>query len=150
MFSQRCVFFLMGVAFFVSIHAQGTASESSSQFLRNEPAEKTIWYGGLVAKMIFFYGQACASGESEACFNLALIYDTGDASVKDRRKAIEHYKQACGHDHAMACNHLGILLAEGQGAFQNFKTARIYFEKSCQLKEETGCKNKETAIALEK
>jgi hypothetical protein len=54
MFSQRWVFFLMGVAFFVSIHAQGTASASSSQFLRNEPAEKTIWYGGLVAKMIFF------------------------------------------------------------------------------------------------
>lgn len=150
MFSQRLVFFLMGAVFVSSIHAEVTASSSSSQFLRNEPAEKTVWYGGLVAKMIFFYGQACATGESDACFNLAVIYDTGDASVKNSAKAIEHYKQACGHDHALACNHLGILLAEGEGGSRDIKTALIYFDKSCQLKEETGCKNKVTAVAMAK
>ena len=150
MFSQRLVFFLMGAVFVSSIHAEVTASSSSSQFLRNEPAEKTVWYGGLVAKMIFFYGQACATGESDACFNLAAIYDTGDVSVKNSAKAIEHYKQACGHDHALACNHLGILLAEGEGGSRDIKTALIYFDKSCQLKEETGCKNKATAVAMAK
>ena len=150
MFSQRLVFFLMGAVFVSSIHAEVTASSSSSQFLRNEPAEKTVWYGGLVAKMIFFYGQACATGESDACFNLAAIYDTGDASVKNSAKAIEHYKQACGHDHALACNHLCILIAEGEGGSRDIKTALIYFDKSCQLKEETGCKNKATAVAMAK
>jgi len=120
----------------------------SGHFLRNEPAEKVIWYGGLVTKMISFYGQACANGESEACFNLATIYETGDASVQNNAKALDYYKQACDAGYSLACNNLGILY--GDGLEKDYARAETYFDKACQLKEQTGCKNKASALDLQK
>lgn len=113
----------------------------SGSYLRKEPAEKVIWYGGLVAKMIFFYGQSCDNAESEGCFNLANIYDTGDASVQNKAKASGFYKQACEGGVALACNNLGILHAQGDGTPQDHAKALNYFDKACALKEEIGCKN---------
>ena len=120
----------------------------SGHFLKIAPSEKVIWYGGLVTKMIGFYGQACANGESEACFNLAMIYETGDASVQNNAKALDYYKQACAGGYSLACNNLGILY--GEGVERDYALAAIYFEKACQLKEPTGCKNKASALDLQK
>lgn len=131
-----------------SSFAGETNTTLSGHFLRKEPADKVIWYGGLVAKMIFFYGQACTNGESDACFNLAMIYDTGDASVQNKTKAMDHYKQACDADSSLACNNLGILYA-GEGVDKDYSTAAKYFDKSCKLNEEIACKNKVTALDLQ-
>ncbi len=98
--------------------------------------------------MISFYGQACANGESEACFNLATIYETGDAYVQNNAKALYYYKQACDAGFSLACNNLGILY--GDGTERDYAQAAIYFEKACQLKEQTGCKNKASALDLQK
>jgi hypothetical protein len=57
-----------------------------SGYLKKEPAEKEIWYSGLVTKAIIFYGQSCANGESKGCFNLGLIYDTGEPTVQDMNR----------------------------------------------------------------
>jgi TPR repeat protein len=146
MSAKNLAIFLLGIVLISSTFAEDTTTTSPGRFLRKEPADKTIWYGGLVAKMIFFYGQACASGESEGCFNLAAIYDHGDASVKNKTKAIDYYKKACGSGFSLACNNLGILYAEGDGVEKDIKAALTYFDKSCQLQEEIACKNKATAI----
>ena len=138
---------LLGIIFSLSGRAE-IVTTPSGHFLRNEPAEKVIWYGGLVTKMISFYGQACANGESEACFNLATIYETGDASVQNNAKALDHYKQACDAGYSLACNNIGILY--GDGTERDYAQAAIYFEKACQLKEQTGCKNKASALDLQK
>jgi TPR repeat protein len=69
-----------------------------SGYLKKEPAEKEIWYSGLVTKAIIFYGQSCANGESKGCFNLGLIYDTGEPAVQDKARAISSYKKACEAD----------------------------------------------------
>ena len=98
--------------------------------------------------MIFFYGQGCAGGESEACFNLATIYETGDASVQNISKALEYHKQACDAGYSLACNNLGILY--GEGVERDYARAATYFDKACQLKEEIGCKNKASALDLQK
>lgn len=139
---------LLGVA--NSCMAEESNASMSGPFLRKDPAEKIIWYGGLVAKMVFFYGQACSNGESEGCFNLAMIYDTGDASVQNKAKAVDHYKQACDGGVSLACNNLGILFAEGDGVDKDYLAAANYFDKSCLLKEVIGCQNKSTALDLQK
>ena len=133
--------FFASMFFFSSVLAQGLNEPSTSVFLKKEPAEKTIWYGGLVAKMIYFYGQACSNGEGDGCFNLAAIYDTGDESVKDKFKALKYYKQACETGHALACNTTGVLYAQGEGTETDLNIAQKYFDQSCKLQEAFGCKN---------
>lgn len=146
MTTKKIATILLGIIISSSVRAE-IVTTPSGLFLRNEPAEKVIWYGGLVAKMIFFYGQGCAGGESEACFNLATIYETGDASVQSNSKALDYYKQACDAGYSLACNNLGILY--GEGVERDYAQAAIYFEKACQLKEEIGCKNKVSALDLQ-
>ena len=147
MTTKKIAIILLGIIISSSVRAE-IVTTPSGHFLRNEPAEKVIWYGGLVTKMISFYGQACANAESEACFNLATIYETGDASVQNNVKASKYYKQACDAGFSLACNNLGILY--GDGAERDYSQAAIYFEKACQLKEQTGCKNKVSALDLQK
>ena len=147
MTTKKIATILLGIIISWSVRAE-IVTTPSGLFLRNEPAEKVIWYGGLVAKMIFFYGQGCAGGESEACFNLATIYETGDASVQNIAKALEYHKQACDAGYSLACNNLGILY--GEGVERDYARAATYFDKACQLKEEIGCKNKASALDLQK
>ena len=147
MTTKKIAIILLGIIISSSVRAE-IVTTPSGLFLRNEPAEKVIWYGGLVAKMIFFYGQGCAGGESEACFNLATIYETGDASVQNIAKALEYHKQACDAGYSLACNNLGILY--GEGVERDYARAATYFDKACQLKEEIGCKNKASALDLQK
>ena len=147
MTTKKIAIILLGIIISSSVRTE-IVTTPSGHFLRNEPAEKVIWYGGLVTKMISFYGQACANAESEACFNLATIYETGDASVQNNVKASKYYKQACDAGFSLACNNLGILY--GDGAERDYAQAAIYFEKACQLKEQTGCKNKVSALDLQK
>ena len=147
MTTKKIATILLGIIISSSVRAE-IVTTPSGLFLRNEPAEKVIWYGGLVAKMIFFYGQGCAGGESEACFNLATIYETGDASVQNIAKALEYHKQACDAGYSLACNNLGILY--GEGVERDYARAATYFDKACQLKEEIGCKNKASALDLQK
>ena len=147
MTTKKIATILLGIIISSYVRAE-IVTTPSGLFLRNEPAEKVIWYGGLVAKMIFFYGQGCAGGESEACFNLATIYETGDASVQSNAKALDYYKQACDTGYSLACNNLGILY--GEGVERDYARAATYFDKACQLKEEIGCKNKASALDLQK
>ena len=147
MTTKKITTILLGIIISSSVRAE-IVTTPSGHFLRNEPTEKVIWYGGLVAKMIFFYGQSCDNGESEACFNLATIYETGDASVKNNAKALEYHKQACDAGYSLACNNLGILY--GDGLEKDYARAETYFDKACQLKEQTGCKNKASALDLQK
>ena len=116
-----------------------------SHYLKKEPAEKEIWYSGLVTKAIIFYGQSCTNGESKGCFNLGLIYDTGELAVQDKAKAISSYKKACEADSSLACNNLGILYADGDGVDRDYSIAINYFDMSCKMNEEVGCKNREIA-----
>jgi len=146
MTTKKIATFLLGIIIISFVRAE-IVTTPSGHFLRNEPAEKVIWYGGLVTKMISFYGQACANGESEACFNLATIYETGDASVQSNAKALDYYKQACDAGYSLACNNLGLLY--GDGTERDYVQAAIYFDKACQLKEQIGCKNKLSALDLQ-
>jgi len=147
MTTKKIVKIVLGIIISSSVGAE-IVTTPSGHFLKNEPFEKVIWYGGLVTKMISFYGQACTNGESAACFNLATIYETGDASVQNNAKALAHYKQACDAGYSLACNNLGILY--GDGTERDYAQATIYFDKACQLKEQIGCKNKASAIDLQK
>ncbi len=62
MTTKKIATFLLGIIIISFVRAE-IVTTPSGHFLRNEPAEKVIWYGGLVAKMISFYGQACANRE---------------------------------------------------------------------------------------
>ena len=146
MTTKKIVKIVLGIVISSSVGAE-IVTTPSGHFLTNEPSEKVIWYGGLVTKMISFYGQACANAESESCFNLAKIYETGDASVQNNAKALDYYKQACEAGYSLACNNLGILY--GDGTEKDYVQATIYFDKACQLKEQIGCKNKLSALDLQ-
>ena len=63
-------------------------------------------------------------------------------------KMISFYGQACDAGYSLACNNLGILY--GEVVEKDYAQAAIYFEKAWQLKEQTDCKNKASALDLQK
>ena len=121
--------------------AENTAHHHQPQFVRKEPAEKEIWYSNLVTKAILFYGKACESGESDACFKLGMIFDTGEIAVRDKAKAAEAYQLACNQGSASGCNNLGVLFGTGDGVASDLKQAAELFALSCALNEEVACVN---------
>ncbi len=139
---KRLLMILMLLSFATgTATADNAAPTSDLHLIRTTPAEKEVWYSNLVTKAILFYGSACDSGESQACFNLGMIYDTGDMTVQDKTKAAQAYRLGCSKGSAAACNNLGVLYGTGDGMKADLPLASGYFDQACQLKEEIACTN---------
>ena len=94
-------------------------------------------------KAVQLYEKACNGGYVEGCYNLGLMYDTGEGVKQDSFKAFQLYEKACNDNIAGGCSNLGILYYKGEGVKQDSAKALGLFDKACQMKDESGCRNYE-------
>ena len=84
------------------------------------------------------YKDNCERGDSEACFELGLLYeDTRGNYIK----AAEYYRKVCSFGDGLGCVFLGVLIEEGKGYESNYIKAAEYYKKACNLGEKSGCFN---------
>ena len=78
-------------------------------------------------------------GDSNAQYNLGVMYAEGTGVRQDYAKAREWYQKAAGQGFANAQYLLGAMYFEGKGVRQNTSTAKEYFGKSCDNGNQDGC-----------
>ena len=55
------------------------------------------------------FKKACDGGEVLDCFNLGIMYATGNGVEKNEQKAVELYKKACDGGDMDGCRNLGVM-----------------------------------------
>lgn len=85
---------------------------------------------------------ACLAGESDACYEVGLLFYTGrNAFPRDRARAVEAYERGCHLGAAQACNNLGDALAYGDGIERDVVRSAAMFDRACRKGEALGCAN---------
>ena len=74
--------------------------------------------------------QSCEGGFAGACYNLAVMYATGEGVKKDDAQVAKYYQKACEGKVYDACYNLGVRYYNGQGVKKDFKQAFNYFKKA--------------------
>ncbi|MBH0184682.1 MAG: sel1 repeat family protein [Nitrospira sp.] len=62
----------------------------------------------------------CDKGSADGCFNLGLMYATGQGVKQDFFQAVDLYRKACDGGSAAGCLNLGGMYQNGQGVKQDF------------------------------
>ena len=91
------------------------------------------------AKKLF--KKSCNGGNTYACNELAIMYDTGLGSKQDYLKALKFYTKACDGEYIIGCYNLGIMYEKGQGTNQDYYKATKLYNKSCDNGYAKGCYN---------
>jgi TPR repeat protein len=77
-----------------------------------------------------WYQLAADQGERFAPFNLAQLYRTGRAGVRDLAKAVEHYSMSAERGYGEAQFSLGVMYFEGSGTAVDMKMAKYWWEQA--------------------
>lgn len=81
-----------------------------------------------IRRAVYWYGQAAAKGDSDACWTLAELF-RGDLGIpEDMEQAALWYTKAAQMGHAEAAFDLGLLYTEGDGVERNTGLAARWFE----------------------
>jgi len=74
--------------------------------LLNDPFEvgKREYEKGNIKKAIKLINKACDNGDSFACYNLALLYESGQDVKQDFTKVKKYYKKSCENGFELACS----------------------------------------------
>ena len=72
------------------------------------------------------------TGDSEAQFVLACMYDTGSGILQDHATAAEWYRRAADQGNAGAQNNLGFLYASGKGVPLNYAEAAKWYRRAAE------------------
>jgi len=88
---------------------------------------------------------ACNDGNSRACVNLGVAYETGEGISANPAQAAALYRDGCERGVLIGCINLGLLYEKGKGIAPNVtETARLY-QKACDGRAMPGCFNLGTA-----
>ncbi|MDA1332311.1 MAG: hypothetical protein O3A65_07520 [Proteobacteria bacterium] len=72
----------------------------------------------------------CDNGDSNACFNLGLVYYTGGEGItQDYFKAAAYSQKGCEGGEALACYNLGLAYENGNGVTQDYSKAIEAYKK---------------------
>ncbi|HNY10361.1 MAG TPA: tetratricopeptide repeat protein [Candidatus Wallbacteria bacterium] len=71
-----------------------------------------------------------AGGDAEACYNLGVMYNSGNGVGQDYKKAVEWYEKAAAQGDSRAEYDLGIINIGGQLGSRNYEKAVKYFESA--------------------
>ncbi len=81
-----------------------------------------------IRRAVYWYGQAAAKGDADACWTLAELF-RGDLGIpEDMEQAAVWYTKAAQLGHAEAAFDLGLLYTEGDGVERNTGLAARWFE----------------------
>ena len=78
--------------------------------------EKAFYDNKEYDKTAELFKKACDGGEVLGCFNLGIMYATGNGVEKDLGKAVQLYKKVCDGGEMRGCRGLDIIYAKGNGA----------------------------------
>jgi TPR repeat protein len=82
----------------------------------------------------------CDEGKSNACFNLAVLYDTAAGVPKDEKRAFGLYERACDAGSGGACYMLGSAYWHGRGGLPtDVARAMDLYERACDAGSAPGC-----------
>ena len=86
--------------------------------------------------------ELCNKGVGYACWNVAILYYTGEAgTTKSYLKASNYYSLACQLGEGSACNSLASMYLKGEGLIFDAKKGLSLQKKACLLGNDLGCKN---------
>jgi hypothetical protein len=85
--------------------------------------------------------RACAAGDLDACYHLAVAYYRGRGVERSVKRAVLLFTRACLGGRADACADLGALADAGDGVTRNATRAARLFRASCRGGDATGCYN---------
>ena len=92
-------------------------------------------------KAVELYKKACDGGKMSGCFNLGIMYASGNGVEKDFKKAAELLKKACDGGEMFGCSNLGFMYAHGNGVEKDFKKAAELYKKACDGGNMHGCRS---------
>lgn len=119
--------------------AFGFLLQESGDTLQFDPGrgfpQTFAWSLVVVALFIFEFDRrnrkklekSAESGNSEAMYQLGLLYYDGNTVKRDYRKAVELFTPAAEKGHPKAQNNLGVIYGKGQGTTKNVVTSYMWF-----------------------
>lgn len=76
------------------------------------------------------YELAAAAGNSEAMWDLGVIYEFGKGVTQDYQQARQWYEKAAAAGHATAMERIGVIYEKGHGVAKDYQQARQWYEKA--------------------
>ena len=77
-----------------------------------------------------WYQKAAGSGDSDAMYNIGVLYDNGQGVQRDFSEALKWYQKAAEADYVPAMNKLGIIYNDGLGVQKNYLKAIEWLQKA--------------------
>jgi TPR repeat protein len=77
-----------------------------------------------------WYQLAANQGDSDAQYNLGVLYDEGNGTAQDYKTALKWYQLAADQGHSYAQYNLGVLYDEGNVTAQDYRTALEWYQLS--------------------
>ena len=76
---------------------------------------------------------ACDMEYADSCYNLGVLYNSGQGVSQDKKAAEKYFGKACDMEYADGCYNLGVLYGKGQGVKQDHKKASELYSKACEI-----------------
>ena len=83
--------------------------------------------------------KACSKGEMQSCFQLGMMFESGDQVREDFAEAKNYFEKACPKGHTKACIGLGDLYERELGVEKDLVRARTFYAKACKAGDGEGC-----------
>jgi len=83
--------------------------------------------------------EKCSKGHMPSCFQLGMMFESGETVRLDYAEARRYFKQACSAGHTKACIRLGDIYEREIGVDKNLAKARSLYEKACHKGDGEGC-----------
>ena len=95
-------------------------------------------------KGFFYMEESAKQGNTDAMFDLGVLYLDGELIKKDEKKAFEYFSEAANKGDAGAQFYLGVFYREGKVVQKDDEKARYWFEKSAEQGDEDAIEALET------
>lgn len=80
------------------------------------------------------FEKSCYLDSSHGCFNLGLIYFTGNSETEqDYQEAKQLFEKSCNLRDGSGCYAAGTIYCRGNGVDPDLRQAKHYYGKSCHL-----------------
>ena len=87
---------------------------------------------------------AAETGNAEAQFNIAVMFQKGRGVPADSAEALRWYRRAAWHGHADAQNNLGGMLSRGEGIPEDYVHAHMWFSLAAAQGKQSAQRNLDT------
>jgi hypothetical protein len=76
---------------------------------------------------------------ADGCLRLAILYNRGRGTRKDKKQASRHYIKSCKLENKIGCRIMGARYKIGNGVLKSNKKSNIFYKKACKLDDVKSC-----------